>query len=626
MLSGPWQTGVIGQRALLTATVIHVTGTGIIAWTTGTGFDSVVLDPTALPPALAVVACVALVAGMGLAMILPGLAFTSDQSSLSARLPQAVLLTILLLSVVLAIPKVFGVTLTRTMLVMACGFLWIMALQRRPSRSGASSPDVGTDMIVGVVLVVALTLLLWPKLFIEDFAGDGIEHFEYARSLKTALLPHWDLENGHWGFHHRFVAFAYISLPTVLMVGETEAAVRLPAIMVAGLLVPLAGRLYLDLAGLRRAIVSTVIACHILVLLTLNAYYATWDPRIADIAEPTTTDLYATYLVASAAIHLLAGSFAWGIVASLLATITVQIGVPLVAALLVLLAAADIKRYARVVGAIAGCYLVIVATYGIYAADMSGARTIYDVNYLLRYWQVAPDPTGVLVTGTLLVASTCLSALIVPPLLARNDRDGNILYLGALFVAIAFVLSARINPHYFLAPATLMLLSLGRKIGLSTRPEVWAIPLACPALAIFLWLVPWDYEPIRDSSRLASMIHVDGESYKERVAIAAHVYDVFPFNEYGLGHHTLVHYTGRTPCDSCEYVLTREDGHVGFDILSERDGVRVLRREGAASTAPVVTRPSSCPGLLRRLYSTHRRAVQDDLRGPARLPWSICLE
>ena len=146
--------------------------------------------------------------------------------------------------------------------------------------------------IVALTVMVALTVILWPKLEREGLNGDGTEAYEIARSLESHPLPRWDLERwegpGAFGTPavNPFLTNAYLAWSGMAILGRGELAARLPLIpaiviatVVAGGLAPRPGR----------SVWAYLVAVAGVYLLW-NAYYVGYEPTFTDLAEPAATD------------------------------------------------------------------------------------------------------------------------------------------------------------------------------------------------------------------------------------------------------------------------------------------------------------------------------------------------
>jgi hypothetical protein len=142
-------------------------------------------------------------------------------------------------------------------------------------------------LVASFLSIIALV----PKLFWENFNLDGIEAFEFGRSLATRLLPHWEIQDGVFGFYHNFLLFAYPNHWFITLFGPVEAAARLPfllylIVLFAVVILLIEWMSARRLSGVEEAMVWLGLALYGLV----QAYNTNYEPFFADIAEMAATD------------------------------------------------------------------------------------------------------------------------------------------------------------------------------------------------------------------------------------------------------------------------------------------------------------------------------------------------
>src|SRR5262249_22076269 len=138
--------------------------------------------------------------------------------------------------------------------------------------------------ILGAALLAVAVLL--PKIFWENFNLDGIEAFEFGRSLSTHLLPYWEIQDWVFGFYHNFVVFAYPNHWFITLFGPYEAAARLPfvlylVVLFATLLLLIERGATRPLTGLEEAALWLGLALYTVV----QTYNTNYEPFFADLAE-----------------------------------------------------------------------------------------------------------------------------------------------------------------------------------------------------------------------------------------------------------------------------------------------------------------------------------------------------
>lgn len=148
-------------------------------------------------------------------------------------------------------------------------------------------PRLLAPLAAGAVAVA----LLVPKLFWEDFNLDGVEAFEFGRSIDLHWLPHWDLGHGTFGFYPNFFVFSYPNHWFVNLFGPIEAAARLPFILYVSLLY-LAILWVVEsgparrLAGSERLVLGLGLVC----FANTQVFNTSYEPFYSDIAETAATD------------------------------------------------------------------------------------------------------------------------------------------------------------------------------------------------------------------------------------------------------------------------------------------------------------------------------------------------
>jgi len=175
-----------------------------------------------------------------------------------------------------------------------------------------------------ILLIILLMLFFNGKILIENFTGDGTECYEYSRSLETNLLPYWDLENGYWGFHPYYVLFSYSNSFSLLMLGESEAAVRLPYFVYI-FIICLILISFLDIKEKKERIYQYMLLPGIVFFTIFNFYYSTYI-AFADIAHPTGTNTFFTLLILLSIYFLFKNNFYMAAITSFLSMLSLPSG------------------------------------------------------------------------------------------------------------------------------------------------------------------------------------------------------------------------------------------------------------------------------------------------------------
>ena len=611
---------------LAATTAIYAACVAGLGWATGHSFNDLELNVREGGGAVQAVTVVALVAGYALAYVLPGLVVISRSADGPDALLRAFVASVVLHSLILTIVKIAGYELVRSWFVVSCAGLCLATVGwRRPRAAMERADRVAIAATAGVALV--LVAIFFQKIFAEDLGADGTEHFEYARSLRTHLLPFWDLDFGAWGFHHRFFFFAFPSLLSLLSAGEIEAAVRLPGVIyAAGIFLTILLLLPRDRRA-RPAVLATL-AGGVLLVFFVNAYYSTWEPWFADIAEPTATDLLATGLVLAGLHFLRAGRHGWFVTFAVLGAVSTQFGAALTVLSLVVMAASSVDRRLAVVGGLrfGAAYAAVLAAVALYHVWNPIGFSVFATANLLEYWALLPSLDGIGIQLLFLVIMCGGLALVVVPTLGFGDRLTRQLFTVAVVYAAVLALSSRINPHYFLPSSILLVAAATRTVAQSARPWLPGAALIA-SFVVSAWAVtPAWYVPSRTASTLGARVRVEGADYMTRARLAQIAYTAFRFDDFGVSHHALLHYATRHPCVDCDYVITSSDvERAGYTRLDARDGSVIFKRTAGAMSLPTMPGATYCAPFLRSLYTAQRRRAEPRLKGPAELHWHICL-
>lgn len=162
-----------------------------------------------------------------------------------------------------------------------------------PSSTGGADRRVWPAQVWPVVATLyVLIVALFPKLFVEAFNGDGAHTFDATRLLLYRAVPFFGESAGSISLFPGMnsVLFTYPGAWFLRIVGETEAAVRLPVLLYLAVLGPVV--LSAAASGVRgpRARDAWLVMASLSVFLVVQAFSATYDPYSADIALPATQD------------------------------------------------------------------------------------------------------------------------------------------------------------------------------------------------------------------------------------------------------------------------------------------------------------------------------------------------
>jgi hypothetical protein len=382
------------------------------------------------------------------------------------------------------------------------------------------------------VILIVLPTLLWGKTFVENRSGDGTESFEFSRSLSSHQLPYWDLENGQYGFYPQFMLFAYPAELSFIVLGETEAAQRLPVFFyVFGIYLVLA-----ELVRRRRRRLSALEVCLLVgaaaFFLLYHVHQSTYE-LVSDIAEPTGVDTFFTFLATAACYALVTKQRAWWGLFALFGSMALAAGLPFAGFLILggLLAAWRFRSQAAFRGPAldALAFFVPWTAYQVFAAMYSRFHSLgptkWDLSTLLELYPIGLDPGAALaILGRFLLVIAIVPVLGLWPgerrdTIARTVRWAVIGYLGVL------LLFARTHPHYLipltLFPAALFLRRLGSaRVSIRLRAAGHAT-YAVVLVALVIAALPSDRTPHTTYRQFGAETLMLYDSYPAVVAAAA---------------------------------------------------------------------------------------------------------
>lgn len=178
-----------------------------------------------------------------------------------------------------------------TGLAAVCGALAFVRARPADDRAAGASPWRGGTWPMVATLYV-LVVALFPKFFVEAFNGDGAHTYDATRLLLYRAVAFFgESAGGISGFPGmNSVLYTYPGAWFMRVVGETEAAVRLPVLLYLAVLGPVV--LSTASSGVRvpRSRDGWLVMASLAVFLVVQAFSATYDPYSADIALPATQD------------------------------------------------------------------------------------------------------------------------------------------------------------------------------------------------------------------------------------------------------------------------------------------------------------------------------------------------
>lgn len=172
-----------------------------------------------------------------------------------------------------------------------CGAVTFARAEAGSGGGGRSRPWTGQAWPL-VTTIYVLVVALFPKLFVEALNGDGAHTYDATRLLLYRAVAFFgDSAGGISGFPGmNSVLFTYPGAWFMRVVGETEAAVRLPVLLYLAVLGPVV--LSAAASGVRapRPRDGWLVMASLTVFLVVQSFSATYDPYSADIALPATQD------------------------------------------------------------------------------------------------------------------------------------------------------------------------------------------------------------------------------------------------------------------------------------------------------------------------------------------------
>lgn len=241
-------------------------------------------------PLTAVAVCVAFLAP-GLALAL-GLG-TADRAP--KWLGTAFLISLAASVVAVTVGKIAGRPLSTTVLLRIWALMTAAALAWSAKRPLVPIPRMAPEdrrrLVTWAGLVFVLAAVLVPKLFWSDLTSDGVEAFEFERSLHSTWLPSFEVAGDRYGFYIKFFLFSYPGHWFQQTLGFVEVGARLPFLLYGIMLIPTVA--LIAESGTARALTAAeeaTLAAGVLLYMFVQAYTSTYEPYLTDLAEPSATD------------------------------------------------------------------------------------------------------------------------------------------------------------------------------------------------------------------------------------------------------------------------------------------------------------------------------------------------
>ncbi|MGQ0720238.1 MAG: hypothetical protein ACT4PE_01550 [Candidatus Eiseniibacteriota bacterium] len=445
------------------------------------------------------------------------------------------------------------------------------------------------------VLVIAAAWLFMPgKITTEALEGDATEVHGFATSLVERALPEWDLESGAWGFYPTFMYVGYPVFWSIALGGDSEAAVRLPALLFLGMLLvmlaELAGRKSVGTADgdLRGTAARGGGALGVLLPLAfvaylsvqVGAYYCGYHPVHGDLGSSPLEEWMVTALAVCAIVLLRDGAPALAVIPAFLSVLTFPSGLMFVA--LVGVAGVMSARGAQRREVIRWGLLLaaVLAVYAVSLVVQTKANGTFDAmigewhrKYFARRASFGAEEPARMAAAVGWYALLAGGVPVLGYLLApRWDRVAKWLALLGVAWTLFFVLSPGKNVHYFLPSALLPAAVLLRCTSSRWVPAaVAASALTC--IALCRPSSPEIYTADRQFGRRTLFLT---NSYQEAVRWSHVIYNLVeygphwdPGKSWSIGHHTWVLYADRGFDVDGDYQFFVSDGPAPRPELTE---------------------------------------------------------
>lgn len=519
---------------------------------------------------------------------------------------------------------------------------WLLLVFRLRGRAALPWPLAQWSDVRRLLWMMGASLLgvaaLVPKAFWENFNVDGIEAFEFGRSLATHLLPHWDIQDGVFGFYHNFLLFAYPNHWFITLFGPFEASARLPFLLYLMVLFA-ALTLLIEQGSVRQLSWNEEAAIWLgLVLYTLvQAYNTNYEPFFADLAEMAATDTLQVICFLSTCYALWAGRPQWFWAFALTTYLATPGGLLLLCALAAATFSArspDRREHLKLLGAvILACSLISLAYEALYnPLVLGGVNNQFSAKNMLRRLY-PPTVTEFVRLNALLFPSGLLPALSLL-MVRRSDPTGwliagvTLLYFGVLY------LQAWTSLHQF-TPIMVLPLVVFWRVYLGSRlpAQRWLLPAVATTTGLCLVLsLPRHFrvnQATREFGQATAYRLGDYEgSYEQAVrggwslsALLPRDYRLqYPEQPWGTDAHSWIYYATREKPSgtTINYVVqaTSAPPPPESTLVLARDGVSAYvrdleawRRDRERELPRVVVSPLYEP-ILRRTYQFFRAYLE----------------
>lgn len=423
------------------------------------------------------------------------------------------------------------------------------------------------NIIIGIIFVGMLIFVLHEKIFIENFNGDGVEIFEFSKSLKEHLLPHWDLENGSWGFYPTFMFFSYPNSFSILLFGESEAAVRLPFfVYLFCIYLVLLGFIEKGINNEQR--LKSLFLLLIFILFTIiNCFYATHHAHFADIASPTAIEAFLTLLVLFESYFLLIGNKKLFLIYAIFSTLARPSGI-IFTFMLCAFYWVLFKLRRKYLVKVFATYILFLLGYKflifIYTRFFPLGIDQFSLTRLISRFQKIPHGQRVV----LFIRYFFITSGIIPALSLffskSNDKISRYFSLVILSYLSLILLSVTKHIHYFIPLTFFSTIVFFRLVNKAKRQMLYYSLFSVIVISLIILSLPTNYIIYTYNRELGSQTCMLFDSYKEAVEQSHIIYKYLPpptlnrnRTKWGIGKHTWVYYSDSAdfPQKSYNYYL-----------------------------------------------------------------------
>lgn len=479
------------------------------------------------------------------------------------------------------------------------------ALPRLPEPArGTGRREVVAPLLASILLIAAVWTLMPGKVSIEALEGDATEVHGFAASLYQSALPEWDLESGAWGFYPTFMFVAYPVFFTIALIGDTEAAVRLPALLFLAVMMWATA----DLAArgrTRNAAGSLNVLVPMLVVTYLSAqvgaYYAGYHPFHGDLGCSPLEEWMVTGLAMCAFLLLRANAPGLAAIAAFLSVLTFPSGLMFAGLVGVagLISAGEqrgiVWRFGFSFAGLAVAYAALLVLYTVGNGTFDAMIGEWIDKYFAGRASFAAEPMTrkIASLGWFTLLAGGVSVLALPFAIVRGDRTARWLALIALFWVAFFALSPNKNIHYFMPAALLpMGAALRCAVGPGLRPALslgLAAALTLSAAICIAMCKPRIYPPyVADREFGEATLFLAGNE-QQAVDYSKIIFNLTeplwrwrPGRPWTIGHHTWVMYADRG------YEVTRDYEFYVGRAPAPREGLKEITRLQVDDGAPVI--------------------------------------